>query len=73
MTKIEIGHFACDRNHGFSEKTMKVTGHDGNNHLGVWYENQKETGPGSIPNERVEAGWDPETTLPISIYTDKDC
>lgn len=72
MMKIKVGDYASDIHDGSLESVMKVTGHDENNHLGIWYKGTKEVGAGSIPNDRVGPGCDPDHGVHITKYTDWD-
>lgn len=70
MTKIDIGNFAIDSRTWLNGKVLKVTGHDQENHIGIWYDDDLKIGSGSIPNEHVRLGTDPDQISPLSTYSE---
>ena len=70
MTKIDIGYFAMDSRAEHTEKVLKVTGHDQENHIGIWYDDDLKIGSGSIPNEHVRLGTDPDQISSLSTYSE---
>jgi len=70
VTKIDIGYFAMDSRAEHTGKVLKVTGHDQENHIGIWYDDDLKIGPGTIPNEYARLGIDPDQIPPVSTYSE---